>query len=475
MWPSRRRGCSNLEHIRRWGLICPCQLCNDRRKQGDKNIECVYNGRRIHEAWDFIQDRSKEFTRWSKQVTVADCEGDNAWCDTIRKMCQRSSSELKRDNKYLGTIPWLFTTADTVKGAAKCVELVNKYPLEEQDPFVVYFVGRVGNDLRIRAAGGDLSTDLALEVRRAKWGSLNESCGEGYHRGTNHEHVRSPSATTIHLKSKVRQKNVIKTCRSFAHKYKEAGKAVLRLEWMQFARILQTSRKRRWRNRKMPFLAVLRRVYRQDERALENWSAILRRVPLERTPVTGDPSVRDRLETECLENLLLPKRHFGVDHSVTERRDDGTAAEVVKRELFTVVNVQHSKARRSLMHTVETADEVESTQPFALEVQFTDRWRDPDAVGDETSLRVFAESDPEWVVPNRIASFGEFTNRLFRYEEATPDAEHPACEVWSGMHKALPSIPIMDERCPAILQIAALKKFGWRPAQHAVTHTEVKP
>jgi len=29
-----------MEHIRRWGLLCPCVECNQLRKEGAKHVEC---------------------------------------------------------------------------------------------------------------------------------------------------------------------------------------------------------------------------------------------------------------------------------------------------------------------------------------------------------------------------------------------------------------------------------------------------
>jgi len=465
-----------LEHCRRWGLVCSCVRCKELRAGGMKHVECVFNGRRVDVAWAWVKDRCAEFTLWSRNVTVADCEGSEAWRDTISKMCARACSEMKRDCKYLGTVPWLLTTADSVAGALACMTQIRKYPLENHDPVTRYFVQTVGNDLELRSQGGDLTTPLAAEVRALKWASLNESCGEGFHRSTNHEHVRAPAAKTVHLKSKVRAKGVIKTCRSFARKHGEVGKAILRFEWNHVGRILQASRKHRWRSRRLKFPALLKRVYREDQKACENWSSILRRVPLERPAEVAEPTNnREVLEKEYLASVLVPARNFAVDHGVTNRREDGTQVQEVQRDFFTVVNVAHSKAKRSTMHTVEKASEQESTQPFAMEVQLMDRWQDPDgAVGDGVT-RVYAESDPEWLVPARIATFSDFAHRLWLYDTVTQDVDHPACLIWSGERRALPLMPLTDQKCPTLWLVLALQKAGWVSVDHVVTHTALKP
>ena len=96
-----------LEHIRRWGLICPHEKCNERRKKGE-HVTCPQNGHRLPQAWDWLQLRIADFKKWSTSVTPADCENSIEWCGIIRQMCATCASLLKSSFKYLGTVPWLF-------------------------------------------------------------------------------------------------------------------------------------------------------------------------------------------------------------------------------------------------------------------------------------------------------------------------------------------------------------------------------
>ena len=50
-----------------------------------------------------------------------------------------------------------------------------------------------------RAAGGVVDPQLLCEVKRLQGIPLGEGPGEGFHRATNHEHVRAPGARTPHL------------------------------------------------------------------------------------------------------------------------------------------------------------------------------------------------------------------------------------------------------------------------------------
>ena len=43
-----------------------------------------------------------------------------------QKIGALACSEMKRDTKYLGKVPWLFTSADTIEGATECVIKIEK-------------------------------------------------------------------------------------------------------------------------------------------------------------------------------------------------------------------------------------------------------------------------------------------------------------------------------------------------------------
>ena len=66
---------------------------------------------------------------------------------------------------------------------------------------------------------------------------------------------------------------------------------------------------------------------------------------------------------------MKPCENFAIDHTVTARLEDGTETEEIRRDYFFVVNVSHAKARRSLMHIVDSASEPDRTKTSAFEVQ----------------------------------------------------------------------------------------------------------
>ena len=78
-----------LEHCRRWGIICGCQKCNELRKEGAKHIKCIWNGCRVHEAWQWLEERVKDFRLSGTQVKEEECRGSVEWTEIARKMCKR--------------------------------------------------------------------------------------------------------------------------------------------------------------------------------------------------------------------------------------------------------------------------------------------------------------------------------------------------------------------------------------------------
>ena len=89
----------------------------------------------------------------------------------------------------------------------------------------------MGADIEATAGGSPPSARMIAEVERLKCSSIDESAGEGWHRGTNVEHVRAASAKTVHLEVSTRVKQCIRGCRQIIARYGERGKKVIRYEW----------------------------------------------------------------------------------------------------------------------------------------------------------------------------------------------------------------------------------------------------
>ena len=195
-----------LEHVRRWGMICDCQGCNDKRKTEGKaiHIPCLRNSRRMRNGWTWIQQRIEALRATATTLTPDMCEGSQSLCQILKGMCRKAADLLRRRFKYLSVVPWLLVTANTIEGAAECLAQILARPLEEHDGVTRDFEARLGEDLRIRAAGGACSKALEDETKAIENTPFDEACGEGYHRETNHEKKRAPASTTAHLKRHTR-------------------------------------------------------------------------------------------------------------------------------------------------------------------------------------------------------------------------------------------------------------------------------
>ena len=135
------------------------------------------NGRRLLEVADWVGHHVAEFQRWSRRAGAGDCEGSEEWASIVRNLAGRVASELRATFKYFKTVPWFLRTSCSIEVAKECVAQIDKQPLENHDPLTQDFVKHVGNDLRSRALGGDLTEALERRVKRFKWANLNESCG----------------------------------------------------------------------------------------------------------------------------------------------------------------------------------------------------------------------------------------------------------------------------------------------------------
>ena len=213
-----------MDHVRRWGLVCGCIKCNEKRKDGTKRVKCIKNGRRLHEAWPWIQLRIAEFKQWSNEVTEVACENDTETWTMIKHMCKKSASELNVHFKHYGIVPWLLARGDTVEGALECCKQITARPLAEHDTVTRDFYAKVGQGLWARAQGGEVTPALQTAVDERKMTMCDESPGEGFHRDTTVEHGRAPGSTVVHLKQKTRIKGVIENCSGFFLKKNTASK-----------------------------------------------------------------------------------------------------------------------------------------------------------------------------------------------------------------------------------------------------------
>ena len=260
--------------------------------------------------------------------------------------------------------------------------------------------------------------------------------------------------------------------RAFARKWGKRGRAVLRFEYRNWTRVLQTNNKHPWRSRRMAVERIYKRLYREDEKADENWTSIATKMPLER-PVPPMPSdEREGLEREYLQAVLVPLQYYAVDTTRERMRDDGELERAPERRYFQVLGAQTGKSKERTMHTVQSADDICQRSGLILHILFLDRWRPPDEPADAT-IRVYTIDDDQWVRPSEVAEFNDMQNHMFHYRDAVADDDHPACTIISRERVAGPRFALTDIRIPTLTLAWHLRNNGWDPVCALMDHKEV--
>jgi len=188
------------EGMRHWGMVCSCPEHIKMRHDGQRHIDCWKNSRRLRDAWPFVEKEIALVDARCNTITPADVE-DNALAHiTLQNQLKGKVSGLRMRCKYLRLVPWLFANGDTQEGAAECMRQVRARPLEEHDPVTQSTVRQFGGAMDRVAAGEEPTPEWLAEVELFNLACLDESCGEGYHRGTSQELSRAPASGNEHLK-----------------------------------------------------------------------------------------------------------------------------------------------------------------------------------------------------------------------------------------------------------------------------------
>jgi len=466
LWP--------CERARRWGMICLCEKhVKMRQEQGIHHIPCFWNGRKLGESWTFLADEKGKLKTQARELKADQTENNEVVREWMRNMTLKMITGIDHRFGYLALVPWAFSRALTKEGAAEVVRQIHSRPLTDHDPFTQILWARIGRDTEAVAQGAAPSDNLKYEVKLLNYCSLDETCGEGYHRSTHHEHVRAPASTTIRLKQSTRAKETLARLEAFQNKHGERGQTIVRHHWRAWKNILQTSRKRRWDAVQMTPSQVLDRVYRQDARALDDFSLICQRVeqsrPVEPDAVNGQEELRD----EYLVSVMQPNTHYSVSRKISVASSSGAAQTEMRTQHFHLLAVAHGNSRPRGLHTFSTADQIALTAHLAWQVVLEDRFS-PD--GEEIpsgldSYTVFSECEPSWVRPEDIADKDSLYTRLFSW---TPHAsDTPSCILLDTPTRCKNLLALTDPRCPTISLAWSLKKAGWRPVVGMCTHNAI--
>jgi hypothetical protein len=143
------------------------------------------------------------------------------------------------------------------------------------------------------------------------------------------EKRRASASLEVHSKQYVRHKEALARVVKFQEDYGDRGAAVIRYEWRCWKRIIQTDPKHRWRLVHHSAQTVIRRVYREDDKAAADWSLVCSREATVRPVVRDEVDGKTALLHEYLVSVLKRDGHYSISSITTRPKDDGTGLERV--------------------------------------------------------------------------------------------------------------------------------------------------
>ena len=190
-------------------------------------------------------------------------------------------------------------------------------------------------------------------------------------------------------------------------KHKAQGDAVVRFEFRNWKRILQTKGKVPWRPVRMSSRAAMARIYREDEKAVEDFTSVAHR---EDAPSNLSPdavSGKEQLRNEWLVAVVKEGTHYSLGASVSTMQPDGSVKKEEQLAFFQLIATAHGNHRPKTMTATDPDEDV--ARNAALAFQIVRKGALPaDAAGgaaDPTRFVLCQESDPVWVRPGELGPY----------------------------------------------------------------------
>lgn len=289
-------------------MVCKCH--EEERRNGTPFRKCDQNGRRLNEAWAMVKKTSDDFLKSAAALTLSDCEGDGELHSWLVGCLRHASAYLETRFKYLSSIPWAFCNANTRDGATDCLQQFHSVPRASHDSFSILFFEEFGSAMQAVSEGGDASDALNREVALINTACLDESAGEGYHRGTNLTKIHCPGAKTPYIVQSQRFQGSVKQMKTFLLKFGEQGRGVVRFDWLNYKRVLQTGDP--WKPVRMGTRDFFDRVYRMDEKSLEDWSPIITKPGQVEVSVSAAETTTEEMALEYLDAVFRPLDFYSI-------------------------------------------------------------------------------------------------------------------------------------------------------------------
>jgi hypothetical protein len=447
-----------LEQFRRWGLLCPCH--EQERRDGSKGFRhCVWNSRRLRYAKAKVESTVRWLRDQANNLTLLLVNGDAELHLNLVNALRAAAAEMETRFSYLKSLPWLYSTADTEQGARECVEQFDSVPIADHDEYTVDVMKEFGEDIR-RLAQGDTPCPARwqAEVQAINTAALDESAGEGYHRSTNLAKKHGAASSIESIKQSTRTRENVKLAKTFAKKYKHAGRRVLRYEWKNFRRILQRTKAKRWTPVRMSIRKFYKRVYRMDAMAKENWGPFITQPGCIPEAIVAKETWAEELGREYLGTTLKPFRYYSFPETREVMADGGVLVQQKTTRFIQITKINKGASRTHTIPSILSRRNSEKAK-FAIHVQPLTLWREGE--GDGIS-HVFVDSEPFWCEPSALASFTTLQKQLQVSTLVLPSEAYPECQALSCFEAAKPTTALMDKDHPTVLVLAALKQLGWK-------------
>ena len=294
---------------------------------------------------------------------------------------------------------------------------------------------------------------------------LGEAAAEGYHRGTRLDKLRAESSTREKLIAAQRETQCFKRGLNWIEKRGPAGRRAFRYEWANFKRLLQTGEERRklQRRKLMTDQEFFKQMYRMDNPAQLEWHNLFAK------PKKEDNSLpsRDAVRVEYLQQVLQPPTTFGYERHAGDGPEEGP-----KWSYFHVLQLRTSRSRPKVTKTAESSTDPHLHSALSILIQEYDaRVIDEEEEGPRFGdVLVFPCSDPAWRTWEDLAPFEVLRKRLQKWKEMVA-ADDAGCYWLRGMERAVPHVPLMDERCSSLVLVEQLHVKGWTAVSRTCVHT----
>ena len=265
-------GIKVFEYARRWGLKCRC--CEHLYRQGVKP-HCVHASRRLDQARAKVDSCMATVSAKIQALTPDQCDGSLELMRWLAYSLKCSLSDIREKFGFLKIVPWRFSECDDPVIALDIIAQVDSRPLEQHDPLTIKLDRELREDL-IQVSMGMPPSERLMKRKRAICNNpLDENKGEGSHIHTNLEQGRATNARLPCIKGSVRHFQVLRRAKSLMKVFGARRRAGENAEHKLFTRILRVKKNKLFKNVLMNSKAFYRRIYRMDDKALEDWDPLV--------------------------------------------------------------------------------------------------------------------------------------------------------------------------------------------------------